>query len=313
MYRWFTRGVGLIALPVVGFLIHATISEKPLITKNLFESFLPQPEAVVLFGGDVLFDRSIRVAAEEKGGDFIFSCIAGELRKADLAVVNLEGPITDHPSKSVGSLPGGTGNYTFTFPPTTARLLYDHNIRTVNLGNNHIENFHADGVDSTMQYLDAAGVAHFGDPLRKSVSKQQIGGVKLAFINYNEFDTIPSATTLSQIKEARETGYLPVVYTHWGVEYKEMAPQYVVDLARRFVDAGAEIVIGSHPHVIENSELYKGRHIYYSLGNFIFDQYWNDAVRTGLILSVTFSDSGVKEVHEQRIFLERDRRTCLKE
>ena len=77
------------------------------------------------------------------------------------------------------------------------------------------------------------------------------------------------------------------------------------------VDAGAEIVIGSHPHVVEESELYRDKYIYYSLGNFIFDQYWNDDVRRGLLLKVWFTENGVARVQEIPIQLERDGRTCV--
>lgn len=92
--------------------------------------------ATILFGGDMMFERSIRVAMEKKGGDYVFSCIRDVLQSADLVVANLEGPITSHASKSVGSKVGGGGNYTFTFPTSTADLLFRHNIRIVNLGNN---------------------------------------------------------------------------------------------------------------------------------------------------------------------------------
>jgi poly-gamma-glutamate synthesis protein (capsule biosynthesis protein) len=71
------------------------------------------------------------------------------------------------------------------------------------------------------------------------------------------------------------------------------------------------MVIGSHPHVVEEHELYKGKYIYYSLGNFIFDQYWDDAERDGLLLRVVFDPSGVQSVREIPIELEHDRRTCL--
>ena len=82
------------------------------------------------------------------------------------------------------------------------------------------------------------------------------------------------------------------------------------ELAHSFVDAGAEIVIGSHPHVVEESEAYKGKHIYYSLGNFIFDQYFSEDVQHGLLLQVTFGQGGVLSVREIPIELKHDRRTC---
>ena len=271
------------------------------------------PQATVLFAGDMMFDRTVRQYAEKYGGDHLFSCIDATLAEADLVVANLEGPITDSPSVSVGSTPGGEGNFTFTFPISTAALLAKHNITVVNLGNNHIENFDADGVRSTTAWLSNAHVEYFGDPLKHSVVRKDIHGILLSFINYNEF--LPPgigtySTTLEQIRDEEAAGRMPVVYTHWGVEYATEAPAYVIDLAHAFVDAGAIAVIGSHPHVVEQSEIYKNIPIYYSLGNFIFDQYFSADVMSGLMVELTFGTSGVTNAREIPIALKRDRTVC---
>jgi len=272
---------------------------------------LSQPHATVLFGGDMMFDRTIRTTIDTKGGDFIFSCIDPVLEGNDLVVANLEGPITGSSSRSVGSAIASPDNFTFTFATSTAQMLAEHNIRLVNIGNNHIYNFGTDGVLSTMAALTDAHVGYFGDPLSASVAERSFRGVPLAFINYNEFVNHGEAsTTLAQIRSARAAGEMPVVYTHWGVEYATTSPERIHALAHEFVDAGASIVIGSHPHVVEEHEVYNGRNIYYSLGNFIFDQYWNDAVRHGLLLQVVFTPSGVQSVKEIPVELDHDRRTC---
>lgn len=274
-------------------------------------SAVAAPHATVIFGGDMMFDRSVRTAVDEQGGDFLFNCIDGTLEGADLVVANLEGPITDNDSQSVGSQEGAPDNYVFTFPPSTAVLLLKHHVEIVNLGNNHILNFGIDGVHSTIAALDAAGVQHFGDPLTQSVASTTIKGVNLAFINYNEFAGGTAAATVEQIQIARLSGQVPVVYAHWGIEYATTSPQYVHTLAHEFVDAGAAIVIGSHPHVVEDHETYKGVPIYYSLGNFIFDQYWDDTVDHGLLLSVSLSPGGAGQIQEIPIVLQHDRHTCL--
>ena len=271
------------------------------------------PHASLLFGGDMLFDRTVRTAIQYKGGDFIFSCIDSLLQAQDAVVANLEGPITSNASLSASSTPGDPFNMTFTFPISTGGLLYRHNIRIVNLGNNHIENFGIGGVRSTMAVLASSSVDYFGDPISRSVASVNIKGVPLVFINYNEFagnSARNASTTISQIRSARVAGYIPVVYTHWGIEYAVTSPQYIRDLAHRFIDAGTEIVIGSHPHVVEDHEIYNGKYIYYSLGNLIFDQYWYDAVRHGLMLQIVFTPAGVQSIKEIPIVLNRDRTTC---
>jgi poly-gamma-glutamate capsule biosynthesis protein CapA/YwtB (metallophosphatase superfamily) len=270
------------------------------------------PSARVIVGGDMMFDRSIRTTINAKGGDYVFSCIDPALSGADLVVANLEGPITSNPSKSVGSAVGGEGNYTFTFPVATAGLLYRHGVRVVNLGNNHILNFDFDGLRSTESELKKSGVQYFGDPVEQDIATTSIHGIELAFINYNQFGLgsyeARASTTISQIRNAKSADEIAVVYTHWGTEYQP-ADEYQIALAHEFIDAGAAIVIGSHPHVVQAHEIYKGKNIYYSLGNFIFDQYWMDSVRSGLLLNIMFDQSGVKSVQEIPVRLSQDRCT----
>jgi poly-gamma-glutamate synthesis protein (capsule biosynthesis protein) len=272
---------------------------------------VPEPQATVLFAGDMMFDRTIRTTIEQKGGDFIFSCIDSTLAGQDLVVANLEGPITATSSRSVGSAIGSEENFVFTFPLSTAALLASHRIGVVNLGNNHVTNFGEDGVRSTIRALTDAGVGYFGDPLSQAVAAREVRGVHLAFINYNEFEPSSTAsTTVAQIGEARARGDVAIVYAHWGIEYATTSAPYMHVLAHEFADAGAALVVGSHPHVVQEHEAYHGAYIYYSLGNFIFDQYWSDAVRHGLVLQVTFTPQGLQSIKEIPVELEHDRRTC---
>lgn len=300
---------------VLGISIFAAMDEPDIASALLPRAALKRPNVHVLFIGDMMFDRSVRGVMNERGGDFIFSCIKPVLDGADVVVGNLEGPITARSSRSIGTIPGDGDNYIFTFPVATADLLARHNVRMVNLGNNHILNFGSAGVASTTELLTKAGVGYFGDPLRESVAAGRFGGVPLAFVGYNEFDTEIGAaraasTTLAHIAAARADGYVPIVYTHWGQEYATSSSLAQQTLAHRFVDAGAEIVIGSHPHVVQEHEFYKGKYIYYSLGNFIFDQYWNADVSHGLLLEIELTGSGVAWVREIFVELGRDRRTC---
>jgi poly-gamma-glutamate capsule biosynthesis protein CapA/YwtB (metallophosphatase superfamily) len=276
---------------------------------------IPQ-QATILFGGDMMFDRTVRTAIDRLGADQIFSCIDSTLADSDAVVANLEGPITDHISVSVGSIVGAPNNFVFTFPDSTAQLLAHNHIAFVNLGNNHIANFGFTGVQNTIDALAAEHIAYFGDPISRTVATTSINDLPIAFINYNEFFEAPggsASTTVYQIREYKSLGYLPIVYTHWGIEYATSSPEYVHELAHEFVDAGAVAVIGSHPHVIEESELYNNAPIYYSLGNFVFDQYWNGEVTHGLLVKLTLDRSGVKEIKEIPITIGTDSSVCPSE
>jgi len=260
----------------------------------------PTPKVTVLFAGDAMFDRTVRLSAERNGEDYLFNCISPTFKEADLVVLNLEGPITANPSVSVGSVPEGAGNYTFTFPIPTAPLLARYGVDIVNIGNNHILDFGNAGALSTMQLLSDAGVEYFGDPFKHTVVQKDVHGVPLSFINYNEFigHSSSASTTLLQIQSEAAAGRLPIVYTHWGIEYATSTAGYLTELAHQFVDAGAVAVIGSHPHVVGESELYKDAPIYYSLGNFIFDQYFSHETTHGLLVAMTLSNGRVKNIRE---------------
>src|SRR3989344_1126771 len=278
-----------------------------------------EERATILFGGDLMFDRSIRLAMEAHGDDYIFSCIRDLLLGADLVVANLEGPITSHPARSIGSKVGGAGNYTFTFPTSTAELLARHNIRVVNIGNNHILNFGREGVDETKQWLASAGVAYFGAPDPAEVSRIErvaLRGIPFSFVNWNDWDTTFAERVVAQTRDGVEAGRTVVVFAHWGEEYVS-PPRRVRELAHSFVDAGASLVIGTHPHVVQEHEFYlpagkagEGVPIYYSLGNFVFDQYWDESVRRGLLVRATFTPKGGVSVEEIPIDNQTDRRTC---
>ena len=289
--------------------------EKVMFVVPDFSAVAPPGQAVLLFAGDMMFARSIRKATDVHGDDYIFSCLREELHSVDLVVANLEGPITPYASISIESAIGSGENMTFTFPTSTAQLLKRHNIGVVNIGNNHILNFGRDGVVQTKKWLNEAEVQYFGDPHvseGERVARRMVHDIPFSFINWSDWTGGTKAEVIAHITAERAVGRLPIVYTHWGDEYVPPSER-VQQLARSFVDAGAEIVIGTHPHVVLEHEEYKGKYIYYSLGNFIFDQYFNEDVRNGLMLRIAFDGSGVTAITPIPTYLERDRRTCVRE
>ena len=243
----------------------------------------------ILFGGDMMFDRYIRETGEKRGYDFIFAKMHDRLMTYDSVVANLEGPITTQPSVSIGSRSGEPKNYVFTFDPSVSETLRNNNIRTVNLGNNHILNFGESGLVETRQFLDRSNVDFFGDPEDDAhrMIAEEIKGMKIAFVNYNQFvDGGDETQVLADIRSAKQTADIVVAYTHWGTEYVA-PPEKVKALAHAMIDAGADAIIGSHPHIVQESETYRGKKIYYSLGNFVFDQFFQDETRMGLAVEMT--------------------------
>ncbi|HVU75780.1 MAG TPA: CapA family protein, partial [Candidatus Paceibacterota bacterium] len=232
---------------LIGFIVGLVASILPGHTFGYHALPLQDPHATILFVGDMMFDRSIRTKAEEKGGDYLFSCVDPLLTQVDTVVGNLEGPITASSSKSVGSEVGAPDNFTFTFATSTAELLVRHHIGLVSIGNNHIMNFGRDGLTQTKHWLTAAGVGYFGDPdagEAERVARVTIGGIAFSFVNWSDWTSDNTDITVGQIRTEAQSGRVVVVYNHWGDEYVP-PPARVKELAHEMVDAGAAIVIGS--------------------------------------------------------------------
>ncbi len=272
----------------------------------------PRSSCTILFAGDIMFDRYIRTQSEKFGKESIFEGVRSKLLAGDSVVANLEGPITSNVSKSVGSTPGESRNYVFTFDPLWAKMLFEENIRIVNIGNNHILNFGESGLVETWQFLRDAGVKFFGDPLDETLRTYvtDIKGKKVGFVNYNQFSSDAENRALTDIERLRPSVDVLFVYTHWGVEYAPAIPEEK-RLAHLFIDRGADAVIGSHPHVVQEHELYRGKMIYYSLGNFVFDQYFSPETTHGLMVEASIALDNTISFQEIPLKLSSDGKTSI--
>lgn len=253
-------------------------------------------ETSLMFFGDFMFDRYVRTISEKKGPDYIIEKTEKLFNSQDLTVANLEGPITNNKSKSEGTQIGEKNHLIFTFDERNAiKFLKNCNINLVNIGNNHVLNFGSSGLEKTITTLKFNGIDYFGSPLDdNNYFAKEINGRKIAFVNYNQFSKINSETTVNLLKSLRKNNDFIVVYTHWGSEYQLKENNSQIEKAHRFIDAGADLVIGSHPHVVQPLEIYKDKIIFYSLGNFVFDQYFSEDTRTMLAAGVLLSDKNLE-------------------
>ena len=270
----------------------------------------PKPPLKILFAGDAMFDRHIRQMAQKDGYNSIIDQPLRELLLShQLVVVNLEGPITDQPSVSLGSEAGSTNNFIFTFEPAVANFLAEHNIKLVNLGNNHITNFGKEGIVSTLNYLYQEKIEHFGwvasspdlEEFNQEFLVLELNDYLLGFVNFNQFSNQSFDQTLETVKQMKNQVDFLIVYTHWGTEYAPEPNAVIKDQAHKLVEIGADLIIGSHPHVIQPYEDYLDARIYYSLGNFIFDQYFSDEVSRGLLVQLELKKEQVENNQEKEI------------
>lgn len=301
----------LVFVSVTIFLFHKN-------SVTVIEPTLEVSEVRLLFGGDMMFDRSIRQSMEKRGSDFIFSPLKDLLHSYDAVVANLEGPITTFSSESVNSPIGSPKNFVFTFAPSVAQMLAEHNVRLVSIGNNHIGNFGVDGIRQTKSFLKESNVEYFGytgqeKELDERVVFLNLGGRRFAFVGVNQF--VPSGWEigLDDIRGAKKQAEVVVVLPHWGNEYEPKANAVIQEMAHAFIEAGADLIIGSHPHVVQQSELYQGKKIYYSLGNLVFDQYFSAETQRGLLVGVTFKIDGTQEFSEIPVRLRMNGQTALLE
>ena len=292
--------------------------DKDSVTSYVSGFYAKKTDIQILFTGDLMFDRGIRYYANKNSSnEFIFNKVYPTLAKSDLVVSNLEGPITDNKSISSGTEPGSSNNYIFTFDKSVADTLFAENIKLVDLGNNHILNFHNAGVKSTEEYLSDAGVEYFGSPNGNKSIIKNIDGLKIAFVSYNEFaesTNLDQAQTISEIQKLKTQSDLIIVFCHWGVEYTAEPTDAIKDLAHQFINAGADVIIGSHPHVKQSTEIFNNKKIYYSLGNFVFDQYFDEDVRNGLGVILKIDPETKKlEFEDLNFYLQSGGQTIIKE
>jgi len=234
---------------------------------------------------------------EENGFESILENLTLFLNDFDLVIANLESPITTNKSASIYSQIGSTPNYIFTSPPITTKMLNQNNISIVNLGNNHILNQGQAGLNQTMDFLNKANIQYFGNInslINPSYLIKQVRGVKIGLVNYNQFSADSYNSAIKDIQLLRPQVDLLILNAHWGTEYVSFANQTIQNLAHQFIHSGVDLIIGVHPHVIQQTETYQQKQIYYSLGNFVFDQYFSQATQKGLLVEVNIDPKTLK-------------------
>jgi poly-gamma-glutamate synthesis protein (capsule biosynthesis protein) len=269
----------------------------------------PEKIASILNFGDMMLDRNVKALIDAKGADYIFRELAGEENRffigMDLIGANLEGPFADTrraTSKEIA----------FRFDPALLPMLKKFNFGIFSQANNHSYDMGAAGFEESKKNLSAAGIDYYGSQYRvdnESLLVKKIGDYNIGFIGLNDTNSpIDIIKTKELITKAKIGSVIPaqagiqegaikadfvVVNIHWGQEYKELSNTRQRYLAHSLIDAGADVIIGHHPHVVQEMEIYNNRPIFYSLGNFVFDQYFSVATQQGLGVGIIFTDKNI--------------------
>ncbi len=243
-------------------------------------------QAVLLFGGDVYLSNYVLNAYDAAGGiaGVLDEGIRREIAGADIFMVNQEFPFTDRGQQAADK------QFTFRIPPARVNILKEMDVDIVTMANNHILDYGPDGITDSLAALDGAGIRHVGagENLEQASRLEVIetDGMKIGFLGTSRvymdagwaagashpgvFSTYDSSGVIKAIQQARgQCDYL-IVYVHWGVEKATEPQEYQRTMGRQYLDAGADLVVGSHPHVLQEIEYYGGKPIVHSLGNFVF-------------------------------------------
>lgn len=262
--------------------------------------------------GDIMLARSIGRALQRDPNDSPFAGVLDALRVADVTIGNLECALGTAGTRARKS-------FTFLAPPEAAASVADAGFDLVTLANNHSLDYGAEALASTLQLLDGVGVRHAGAGMNRAQAHQpavlDVKGIRLAFVGcvntgaegsyrretWEATDNragvawgVPEDVQ-ADVSAAKSQANLVIVMMHAGVEGRRQVNAIQHGIAQAAIDAGAALVIGSHPHVLQPIERYGNGVIAWSLGNFVFDGFRGAANRTG-ILQVTLSREGVREV-----------------
>ncbi|MCA9354452.1 MAG: AmmeMemoRadiSam system protein B [Candidatus Kaiserbacteria bacterium] len=244
-------------------------------------SAAPQAGSITfMMAGDAMFARGVHerfqrdaTVFESLGQRFFWG--------ADVALVNLEGYFTDTVDKELWQADPPQ----FGFHTAYVDVLRYLRVNVVNVANNHAGDGGASAFGDSLRTVAGAGISYIGDDTdstKASVYTKEINGVKLAIIGvYTHQGFTGLRETIEQYSRA---GYHVFVYAHWGEEYAAKSNEIQQQMAHDWIDRGADLVVGIHPHVVQEVEVYAGRPIVYSLGNFIFDQGFSDETKVGAVV-----------------------------
>lgn len=269
--------------------------------------------STLLFVGDIMLSRDVtRQINQHRDAVFPFRYIASTTRSADFTFGNLESSISNK-GENQGSI------YSFRANPSVIEGLLYAGFDTLSLANNHSFDWGREALADTVARLSNSGISVVGAGRNEEEANAprivNVKDAKIALIAFTNLypksfeaerihagvSKFNEAEIVQKIKTLHNSADIVVVSMHWGDEYELHANELQKKLGKEFIDAGADIVVGHHPHVVQELEKYKNGWIAYSLGNFIFDQNFSEETRIGAMLEVNIKNKQIENVRERMI------------
>lgn len=235
-------------------------------------------------GTDEYFDPSTSLNAyyDSNGPEYFFQNVKSIFDADNLTIVNMEGTLTEETARQ-------DKTYAFKGPAEYAQILTSGGVEAANLANNHSHDYGDKSYTDTIETIEAAGIVSFG---YDRTAVMDVNGIKVGLVGtYELADGMGCEDEMiANIKAVEEQGaQIVIVSFHWGLERENYPTENQVNLAHSAIDNGADLVLGHHPHVLEGIEVYNGKNIVYSLGNFCFGGNSNPSDKDTMIFQQTFT------------------------
>jgi len=266
-----------------------TSAKTLLIPKFSLSSFIPQKdkETTLLAVGDIMLGRYCNVQMlKQRNFRYPFLKTADLTSSADITFGNLEAPFVENcPTTGTGMI--------FCARPEAIEGLKFAGFDVLSLANNHILNYGQGSLEQTQSILSSSNILYSPLSSSNNITMKQFNNVNYGFLSF-DLVTYPNAQVIEKVKENISKVDVLIVSLHWGAEYQKEPNTHQRQLARQAVDAGAKIVLGHHPHVTQPVESYGSGLIFYSLGNFVFDQPWSTETKKGQMTKIIFEGKDIK-------------------
>ncbi|MBE5939307.1 MAG: CapA family protein [Lachnospiraceae bacterium] len=299
-----TEGIASEETTTEGSASEETTTEEPLTEEPTTEELVteepttkPEPEVktiTISAAGDVTlgtnqkqgYERSFHLYYDKYGKEYFLKKVSGVFASDDLTILNCEGVLTESDNR-MDKLWNHKGK------PEYVDILTCASVEAVTLGNNHIMDYNEEGVADTIKVLEEAGIDYaLTGPWGNRYGFYEVKGVKVGYVSVNEhYDKEACYPWLEAgLKALKERGAdIVIAAVHWGGDYTHIIEPEQYDMGRWCIDIGYDLVLGSHPHVLQGIEYYKDKYIVYSLGNFCYGGNKNPAEKDTMIFQQTFT------------------------
>ncbi len=247
---------------------------------NEVKNIEKQKEINMIFFGDIMLGRNIETLSKDNNNYPFLKIDKNLTSNKDIVYANLEGPIMEPHYKTKN------GSTVFSFPEYSINVLKDNKFNLLSLANNHMQDYGFNGYNQTQNFLKNNNINYLGDYYNKDnlYIKKNIKGKEFVFFGINMINKNFEKNLdenkkyvleeITKIKKENPNSFV-ILFIHWGNEYKIKSNTIQQTFAHKLIDDGVDLIIGSHPHVVEEYEIYKNKYVFYSLGNFVFDQYFS--------------------------------------